>query len=319
MPKISVIIPVYKVEEYIEKCLDSVINQTFKDIEILVVNDGSPANEQKIIDKYANKDKRIIPFIKENGGLSDARNYGLDRAKGDYIFFIDSDDSITEDTLEKMYNKALENKFDMVVCDVDCIYPDRNEVVCSLITEDIFDVEGVKKAMIDIYPTAWNKLYKRSLLKKERFKKGVWFEDVEFLYRILPYTKNIGCVKEPFYKYLQRQSGSITSSVDPRIYHYIDNMNGLVEYYKKKKLYDEFLPELEYVYVRYIYATFIKTAARFDKSEYKKAVDMAIENVTKTFPNYRKNKYMKQSKKGIYLKHFNRFIANFVYMAKHKK
>ena len=115
-PKVSIIIPVYNVEKYLKKCLDSVVNQTLKDIEIIVVNDGSPDNSQKIIDEYAKKYSQIASYTKENGGLSDARNYGIKKSKGKYLAFIDSDDFIDHDMIKKMYNKAVKENLDIVVC-----------------------------------------------------------------------------------------------------------------------------------------------------------------------------------------------------------
>ena len=115
-------------------------------------------------------------------------------------------------------------------------------------------------------------------------------EDVEFIYRLLPSIKTIGVVKEPFNQYLQRE-GSITKSIDKRIYHYIDNWNGIVQYYKENNLYEQYYNELEYCYVRYLYATFIKQTTSYDIKEYENAVTTAIENVKKNFPKYRRNKY----------------------------
>ena len=111
--KVSIIVPVYNVYEKIEKCLKSLINQTLTDIEIIVVNDGSLDNSQIIIDEYANKDKRIKSFIKKNGGLSDARNYGLNNAIGEYIMFVDSDDYIDINACEKLYNEAIKDNLDI--------------------------------------------------------------------------------------------------------------------------------------------------------------------------------------------------------------
>ena len=309
MVKVSVIVPVYNVELYLEKCLDTLVNQTLKDIEIIVVNDGSPDNSQKIIDKFAKKYKVIKAYKKENGGLSDARNFGIKKAIGEYVAFVDSDDYVSLDMYEKMYEKAKSGNFDMVVCDLNYIYPDKEVRAYSNVKDNTTDI---KKTMINIYPSAWNKLFKRKLLNNIEFKKGVWFEDVEFIYRFLPRVKNIGVVSEPFYQYLQRE-GSITKKKDLRIYHYIDNLNGIVEYYKEHKIYDEYKCELEYVYLRYIYATFIKQATIFDKEEFDNAVAKAIQNVKEHFPNYRRNKYFYQSIKGIYLVMFNRFLARIIY------
>ena len=314
MVKVSVIVPVYNVYEYLEKCLNTLVNQTLKDIEIIVVNDGSPDNSEEIIDKFAKKYDNIKAFKKENGGLSDARNYGIKKATGEYIAFVDSDDYVSYDMYEKMYNKAKSGNFDMVVCDLNYIYPDKEVRAYANIPHDTTDI---KKAMINIYPSAWNKLFKRKIISNFEFKKGIWFEDVEFIYRVLPYIKTIGCVHEPFYQYLQRE-GSITRKQDKRIYNYIDNLNGVVDYYKENDLYDKYYKELEYTYVRYIYATFIKQATIFDQKEYDKAVSMAIQNVKEHFPKYYKNKYFYKSIKGYYLLCFNKLLARLVYKMKRR-
>ena len=125
MPKVSVIVPVYNVEEYLERCLDSLVNQTLKDIEIIIVNDGSTDGSKEIIQKYLNKYKNIVYLEKENGGLSSARNYGIPYAKGEYIGFVDSDDYVELTMYEKMYNKAIEEKSDMVECDFIWEYPNK--------------------------------------------------------------------------------------------------------------------------------------------------------------------------------------------------
>ena len=308
--KVSVIVPVYNVEDYIEKCLDSLVNQTLSDLEIIVVNDGSPDNSEKIIKKYEKKYKNIKYVVKENGGLSDARNFGLKYAKGEYIAFLDSDDYVTHDMYQMMYIKAKSEDFDMVVCDINYLYPDKTLRVSSGIKDD---TEDIKKTYLTIQPAAWNKIFRRDLFDhKVLFKKGVWFEDVEFIYRLLPYVKKIGVIHEPFNQYVQRE-GSITSTVNPKIYDYIHNMNGVVDYYKKHKLYDEYKKELEYAYVRYIYATFIRSIVKYDYNEYKKGVNEAIKNVKEHFPHYRRNKYFYKSLKGLYLVLFNKLIAKIIY------
>ena len=314
MIKISVIVPVYNTEKYLPKCLDSLVNQTLKDIEIIIVNDGSPDNSQKIIDDYVKKYKNIKAFEKKNGGLSDARNYGIKKASGEYIAFLDSDDYVTVDMYEKMYKKAISQEFDMVVCDLNYVYNDKVVKAYSNIKDDTTDI---RKAMINIYPAAWNKIFKKELFDIGiEFKKNVWFEDVEFIYRLLPNIKSIGVVHEHFNQYVQRV-GSITSSIDKRIYNYIDNWNGIIEYYKKNNLYDMYKGELEYCYLRYIYGTFIKQSAKYQKIDYKIAVNEAIKNVMKYFPNYRKNKYFYKNLKGIYLLLFSKNISKIIYLIYH--
>ena len=309
--RLSVIVPVYNVEKYLKKCLTSLVNQTMDNIEILVVNDGSPDNSEKIIQEYAKKYKNIKALKKENGGLSSARNYGLKYATGEYVTFVDSDDWIKEEMYEKMYLKAKEKDFDIVTSDINYVYPDHEEVVYTDPKEDTFDI---KKVFIKLYPTVCTKIFKRELFTDNNleFKSGVWYEDVEMMYRLLPYVKSIGVVHIPFYQYLQREQ-SITNTVSPKIYDYIHNFNGIVDFYKERKLFDKYHKELEYAYVRYVYATFIKTCLGYDKEEYLKAVDEAIKNVREHFPNYRKNKYFYKSKKGLYLAKFDRRIAKILY------
>lgn len=315
MPKVSIIVPVYNVEKYLDKCLNSLINQTLKDIEIIIVNDGSPDNSQAIIDKYKNKYSNIKAYTKKNEGLSSARNYGMKYAKGEYISFIDSDDYIEYNMYEKMYKKAKEHDFDIVTCDLTYIYEDKKVYCSSNIKKDLFNKKEIKKIMTNIYPAAWNKIYKRKLLQntKINFKIGVWFEDVEFLYRLLPHINTIGTINESFVNYVQRK-GNITSTFDKRLYHCIDNWNGIIDYYKESKLYNEYYKELEYNYVRYLYATFIKRAINYkDKTKYLSAVKEAKKNVKEHFPKYYFNTYFYKSFKGLYLLLFSKPLALIIY------
>lgn len=314
MPKVSVVVPVYNTQKYLEKCLDSLVYQTLDDIEIIVVNDGSPDESQKIIDRYVQAyPNKVRAYIKENGGLSDARNYGIKKASGEYIGFVDSDDYVNLDMYENMYKKAKEEDFDMVVCDIRYVYENTSKEVSSQVEEDISDINKIKAQMVNIYPAAWNKIYKKELFENGvLFKKGVWYEDVEFLYRLFPYIKSIGTLKKPFVNYVQRD-GAITSTFDERVYNYINNFNGIVEFYKDKNFYEDYFSELEYSYVRYLYMTFIRTTCNFNKEEYKKACKLAKKNVLEKFPNYKQNKYI-HGLSGFYLKHFNVIIQKLVYL-----
>ena len=314
MIKVSIIVPVYNVEKYINRCLDSLVNQTLKEIEIIVVNDESPDNSEEIIIEYQKKYNNIKYYKKTNGGLSDARNYGIKYASGEYIGFVDSDDYVNLAMFEKLYEKAHKENFDIVACNVDMVSEDGASI--QSVKSGLKDFNNIKEAMINIYPSAWNKIYKKELFNKILFKKGIWFEDVEFIYRLLPYIKAVGVIEDELYYYVQRD-GAITKTYDERLFDYIKNWNGIIEYYKKNNYYKTYYKELEYCYVRYLYATFIKQSLNYkDKEMFKKAVDEAIINVKNTFPKYRKNKYFYKSIKGIYLIIFNRFIANVLYLIK---
>ncbi len=309
--KISVIVPVYNVEKYLKRCLDSLVNQTLKEIEIIVVNDGSPDESEKIILEYLEKYRNIKYYKKENAGLSVARNYGISKSSGEYIAFVDSDDYVDTSMLQKMYEKAKEKDYDVVACSVSMVLDD-GKYISTVKTGLKNDNSDIKENMITIYPSAWNKIYKKELFDKVLFKKNVWFEDVEFLYRLFPYINNIGIVNESLYYYVQRD-GAITKTYDKRLYDYIKNWNSILEFYKNNNFYDEYKKELEYCYVRYLYATFIKRSINLSKKEFDSAVLEARSNVEKNFKNYRKNKYFYKSLKGIYLILFNKYLANIYY------
>lgn len=316
MVKISIIVPVYNVEKYIDKCLKSLVNQTLKDIEIIVVNDGSPDNSQKIIDKYAKKYSNVKSYIKKNGGISSTRNYGLKYAKGEYIAFVDGDDYVDITMFEKLYNKAKEKSYDVVECNPRMV-DDNGKLIKDVyytLSNDVTTEEELKKYMINMYTSVWNKIYKKSLFNKGiKFKTGVWFEDVEFLYKLIPFVKSIGFVNENLYYYVQRE-GSITKTFDDRLYCYVDNWNGIIEFYKKNGLYDIYYKEIEYSYVRYLFASFIRQSSNYkDKENFNRTVEMAKKNVKEYFPNYRKNKYFYKSIKGLYLLTFNRLFANIIF------
>lgn len=316
--KISVIVPVYNVEKYLDKCLSSLVKQTLKDMEIIVVNDGSTDKSQEIIDNYAKKYKNVISIVKENGGVSEARNLGLKKASGEYIGFLDSDDWVEKDMYKKMYQKAKSGNFDVVACDTQAIYPNEKSYISSNIKRD--NVSN-KELMIDAYAVIWNKIYKREIIKGIEFKKGMNFcEDVEFLYMVYSKIKTIGVIKEPLHNYLQRE-GSLTYVYDKKLYQLIDAMDDIIKFYKENDLYKEYKPELEYTYVRYLYATFVKRIAKTkNKKEFNRAVNIVIEKVKKEFPNYKKNYYLKGLKpKNLYLKNFNKLLSKSVFVVSSRK
>lgn len=317
--ELSIIVPVYNVEQYLEKCLRSLVEQTLDKnrYEIIVVNDGSPDCSQEIIDKFSDEYSNIVALKKENGGLSDARNYGIQMARGEYLAFVDSDDYVDTRMYETMLEKAKTKDFDVVVCDFIEVYEDYNCRGNSRVKKELLSRDEVRKSMWDFYPSAWNKIYKRELFSTVQFKKGVWFEDVECLYRLFPHIQKVGVVKEAFYYYIQR-SGSISKSTDPRIFHYVENWNGIIEYYKNNGYMERYKKEIEYSYVRYLYATFLKSSLKYDRETYQKALHTAMVEVKKHFRHYRWNRYFYYSFKGIYCLLFNKFLGELLYRIKGK-
>ncbi len=215
---ISIIIPVYNVEKYLEKCILSVINQTYKNIEIILVNDGSPDNSIEICKKYARIDSRIIYIEKENGGLSSARNVGIDVAKGEYIGFVDSDDYISSDMYEKLYDIISSENADMAICNLNWvdengktldghISPIKDEV-CS--QKDIF--EKFLSNNYFYYVTAVNRLYAKHLFTNIRFPEGKLHEDEFTAHLFYDKCDKVVCCSESLYFYVQRQSSIMNKS-----------------------------------------------------------------------------------------------------------
>ena len=212
---ISIIVPVYNVDKYLSKCIDSIISQTYNEIELILVDDGSPDNSPKICDEYARKDNRIIVIHKENGGVSSARNAGLDIAKGEYIGFIDPDDYIVSDMYECMVNAIEKYNFDMVVCGYD--YIDENGNVTrpyKIKSDEILTQKQFVSMQFDMPPTVRhgvvNKLFRKSLFSGIRFPENM--HSSEDVYVICSYVKKISdCVfiHKPLYKNLVR-NGSAT-------------------------------------------------------------------------------------------------------------
>ncbi len=271
--KISVIVPVYNVENYLEKCLNSLVNQTLQEIEILVINDGSTDNSQKIIDEFQEKfPQKIKTFSKENGGLSDARNFGIDRATGDFLAFVDSDDYVSEKMLEEMYDLAIKNEAELVICNLQKV--DEHGNVKQKLTQipnfsEKIDLEKNFSVFSDISYFACNKIFKRELFEGKRFQKGMHFEDIELIPQLLLQCKTLAKTDAFHYQYLER-SNSISKSHTERgldILKAVENVEKSFEssiYSSRRKELKGF-QILEGVYTFLAYLAFVKDDEIFDK------------------------------------------------------
>ena len=285
MIKVSIIVPVYNVEGYLEKCLDSLVNQTLENIEIIVVNDGSPDNSQAIIDDYVSRYKNIKSYKKKNGGLSDARNYGLKYAKGDYISFVDSDDYIDKFMLEKMYTKAIENSLDIVVCDSVEVCNDTKTIKRS----NFHYSENEVKNYIISPPMACTRIYKRSLFSNVKFKVGIYYEDLNLTPSMVNYTDKIGFVEEGLYFYVQRENSIMKQK------KYSSNLLDIFDVleYNKKLLQKSYPDEVEYLYIQHLLRSASLRFLDYDNSRFLlKKINDIIKNY---YPNYWKNKYYRKS------------------------
>ncbi len=222
-PKISVIVPVYKVEPYLRKCLDSIVNQTYRNLEIILVDDGSPDNCGAICDEYAAGDGRIRVIHQENGGVSSARNAGLSAATGEWVGWVDSDDWIEPDMYEYLLKNALEQNADIAVCSHYEVHRET-EVFCGWTGVQLLDTEAALKLLLEnnqMKNLLWDRLWRREILDGLVFPVGHTYEDIAVMHRLFLKARRVLCLPEAKYHYRQRQ-GSIVDdkSLGNRINHY---------------------------------------------------------------------------------------------------
>jgi len=228
-PKISVIVPVYNVEKYVSKCIESIINQTYRNLEIIIVNDGSTDRSGNICDYYAKKDDRIVLIHQENQGLSMARNNAIDIARGEYIGFVDSDDWIAPDMYHTMYGNAAEYYADISMCNFYYVREDGVKSSYSVENEGIKVLEGVYKVAHNIRLSnnyVWNRLYRRYLFEDIRFPKGKTFEDIFVMHRLVDMANRVVLSSECKYYYLLRRTGIVLSPFNLK---QMDNIEAFIE------------------------------------------------------------------------------------------
>ena len=237
---ISIIVPIYNVEKYLDKCIDSIINQTYTNLEIILVDDGSPDNCPRICDQWALKDQRIIVIHKPNGGLSDARNAGIDIAKGDYFFFLDSDDWIRKDAIQILYSLLNEKDADISCCGVELkdeegmsISKWSDENCPTLMDSDQSMEQYLSK--ISIGSIAWNKLYKAELFEEIRYPVGRLHEDEFTTWKLIFKSHRIAYTPECLYYYVQRKGSIVNSGVSIKHFDELSAMEELWNYLEKEK------------------------------------------------------------------------------------
>lgn len=287
MIKVSVIVPVYGVENYLRKCLDSLVNQTLKDIEIIVVNDGSPDNSQVIIDEFVKKYPFLVKaFIKENGGLSSARNYGLKFAVGEYLSFVDSDDWLDLYALEEMHNKAKIDNSDVVICDMVSHYDNY----------DVYKNCTKFNSVFEVTPSACNKIFKRDVVNDIRFLSGLWYEDLNFSSKIFLKTNRISVISKGFYHCYCRE-GSITNNNNSlKNLDIINVIDDLKEYSKNNNLYDENL--FSYLIFNHILITTINRVAMQKSKEKKRVLNTLIKYCHDNISDYKKMDFYRNIKRN---------------------
>ena len=261
---ISVVIPIYKVEKYIFRCVDSVLNQTYKNLEIILVDDGSPDACPKICDEYAKKDARVIVIHKQNGGLSSARNAGIEIAKGEYITFIDSDDYVNDNYVETLYKAICEDGTDLAIGSHRAVY-DNGTVIDRSCSKrcTLSSVEALKCVLYDdgIDVSAWAKLYKLELFSDIRYPEGRLYEDAATTYKLIDKAGKISLDSKVIYNYMIRINSIAAGAFSPKKMDLITSTKEMCDYIVEK------YPELEKAAKRRLTYAYLSTLSQLAQSK----------------------------------------------------
>ena len=264
---ISVIVPVYNVEKYLERCVKSIVAQTYKDLEILLIDDGSTDKSGKMCDDFQQTDSRIKAFHKQNGGLSDARNYGIEHSAGEFISFVDSDDYIDEKMLETLHRLITENDADLAVCSAMDVFEGKEVTQVKEIKEfNLNKVESYKYMLRgDGIPSACNKLYKRQTVGDVKFPVGKLYEDGFFTPQILKKVEKTAVTSKPMYYYFRRADSITTKPFRKGDLDVIEAYDKCVK--QVKELCPEALPYAEFRYRNAYFNVLDKMLMRDDCKE----------------------------------------------------
>ena len=284
--KLSIIVPVYKVEEYLGECVDSLLSQTIDDYEIILVDDGSPDNSGKIADEYAAVNPDMIRVLHiDNGGQGRARNFALDIAKGDFVGFVDSDDWVTHDMYEKMYTRAAETGADVVVCDFMERFADGRESVLPASLQDNW---------LGSAGSSCNKIFRRSLVGALRFPVGLWYEDFYFSAVMLLRSKHTEFIAEPLYIYRRGQESTMHNNNAAKNLDMLTIMDML----EKEIVPAGYKDDFEFFLVNHVLLDSISRLAKQDAPERKEVIGKLRQYVQAKIPKLSGcGSYKKESRK----------------------
>ena len=232
---ISVIVPVYNVEKYLDNCVESIVNQTYKDLEIILVDDGSPDNCPAMCDEWAQKDSRIKVIHKENGGVSSARNIGLDNVTGEYIGFVDSDDYLKSNMYELLIENLTATNSDISVCSTFLVDENNNIKADNIFESQVLNQEeAVKFLSYKMNNSLWNKLFKKDMFKGCRFDEGHTFgEDHLILLQVLKNVNRVSFISDSLYYYVQRSNSTTGSKFSKRSFDQVYMKDALYNFVKE--------------------------------------------------------------------------------------
>lgn len=305
MPKLSIIIPVYNVENYLAKCLDSVIYPQLPDYEIILVNDGSTDSSGDICSEYAARYGDLIKLINTpNGGLGAARNVGISKAESEYIAFLDSDDFLSPNAVPEIM-ETLQLGYDMCIFDINFVNEEGYcfKYVHGCQCEGLFSLDSYPQILFEM-PSAWNKIYRRSLFVDNSiyYPGRVWYEDMYVTPWLYTKAKKIYSIHKGWHNYLQR-AGSITNNKNTeRNLEIIPAVNAMLDAYRQEGVFEKYEAELEY---SAFYNQVLTSVTRVNLADHKSDVQAKlVKDYIEKFPNYQKNPYLAKLPPKYKLIHF---------------
>ncbi len=294
--KLSIVVAIYNLEEYLPRCLDALVNQTLQEIEILCVDDGSTDSAPQIVDEYAKKyPKKIKAFHKENGGEFTSRNYGLERATGEYITFVDVDDYVELDWAEKLYTAAKENDADLAVCAFERIDLETNKVTSTDMTgfgKCTKQLNGNDDFVTFINPAPWNKIYKREILKDLRFLPLRGFNDAMLLTECFTRINKITFIPDVLYHYYLRGNSQIHTVNEQDVRNLRKYLLEVKKFYKDSNKYEELKYILDIMAFLHLGVSVMYRASYDPKINIKEMTKETIKYLNENFSTWRKNPFL---------------------------
>ena len=298
MNKISVIVPVYNGEKDIERCLFSLLNQTLP-VDIIVVDDGSKDGTRQVVEKLAQTHPEIHYFYKENGGIANTRNFGIEHVETEYFGFLDSDDYVEPEMFATMLKEIEKTNSDICMCNFLWVYENSTKLA-----KDI-GYQNKHELLEGMFATLWNKLYRTEWFKATgiAFPDGLRYEDASVLYRLVNHMDHVCYVEETFVNYVQRE-GSITHTFNININDMIEVFKGIKAYYQEVGTYAEYRDEIEYLFIRFFLGNSYLRACRINDREVRQdTLNKGWDFLLANYPNFKQNRYLKGS--GLKNKYFS--------------
>lgn len=308
--KVSIVVPVYNMQAYLEACLDSLVHQTLKDIEIIIVNDGSTDGSIQIINDFKKQYPTLIRvFEKENGGQATARNLGIRMSQGQYVGFVDADDVVDHRMYEMLYQRAIKEDCDLVECNYRFLMVAGNEERELRPYGHVRQYKSNKDMFLNPLVSPWNKLYRGSILRDNEldFPEGYIYEDTSFFIKVIPYLHKWSYVDEKFVSHYLRPNSTMTAKKSRRVGNIFPVLEDMLLFYEQKGFKKQYETELEYFTAKILLCSSMERIADITQKDIRKEMqEKTLTFLNEHFPNYKRNEHLQGKKVGIYMKAVNK-------------